>query len=785
LLLVFLMLPSTALASGDANEAFCPNETSPGFRSYLPECRAYEQVTPVFKDGTRLGPRDVSEDGSRLLAESLGSFAGSESDTESHGSVYELSRSSSGWNVSAISPPASELPAQRLLAASPELGETLWLARAPSESLAAANFYVRESDGAIAELGPLLPPSDTSGPPAGESQGFLYGFNLLFEEASEDFSGVLFDLFGLRAKGLPLWPGDTTTGQRSLYEYSARESSHAELVGVNSEGRLISSCETFLGSAYEHELYNAVSADGGTVFYTAASCTNQPGEPHVNELYARLGTFPIDSVAISEPPFNACEECQTGIGTFRHPAVSEQPAEFAGASRDGSLAFFTTRQELLSGAMGENLYEYDFDNPEGHKVVRVSTGSEDPEVQGVARVSENGTHAYFVAHGVLTREARESEGGRCLAELGAPEKVEEEEKAHSSETKEEEEQNNGEEPKGSRCRPRLGGDNLYMFERDAADPAGRLAFVATLSSSDGGPYGDWSGEDHRPVQATPDGQFLVFRSVADLTAGDTSAVPEIFEYDAMSEALVRVSRGASDYEPQGTDSADEHAATIPSQGYASEDVPPGAAANDLAVSDDGSTVVFEDSGALTAEALPALGIGNVYEYYNTVGSGGPISEGDVYLISDGTNRLAVGLFGLDGSGDDVFFKTADQLVPQDTDTQYDIYDARVDGGFPGPDPPTVCEGCEEPPLVQPLASAPAVAANATGAVPSASTPVVSGAAEVRKGALTPAEERTHELVRAVKACRAKRKTEREECDALARKRYGARRTMRRARVGKS
>jgi len=38
-------------AAGASAAGGCPNEASPGFRSYLPECRGYEMVTPAFKDG--------------------------------------------------------------------------------------------------------------------------------------------------------------------------------------------------------------------------------------------------------------------------------------------------------------------------------------------------------------------------------------------------------------------------------------------------------------------------------------------------------------------------------------------------------------------------------------------------------------------------------------------------------------------------------------------------------------------------------------------------------------
>ncbi len=58
----------------------------------------------------------------------------------------------------------------------------------------------------------------------------------------------------------------------------------------------------------------------------------------------------------------------------------------------------------------------------------------------------------------------------------------------------------------------------------------------------------WARNDNRPVQATTDGRFLVFQSAADLTAGDASVVPQVFEYDAVREELVRVSVGEPGYE---------------------------------------------------------------------------------------------------------------------------------------------------------------------------------------------------------------------------------------------
>ena len=47
------------------------------------------------------------------------------------------------------------------------------------------------------------------------------------------------------------------------------------------------------------------------------------------------------------------------------------------------------------------------------------------------------------------------------------------------------------------------------------------------------------------------------------------------------------------------------------------------------------------------------------------------------LISSGTSQKESAFLEATPSGDDVFFLTAAQLSPQDTDDAFDIYDARV------------------------------------------------------------------------------------------------------------
>jgi hypothetical protein len=196
---------------------------------------------------------------------------------------------------------------------------------------------------------------------------------------------------------------------------------------------------------------------------------------------------------------------------------------------------------------------------------------------------------------------------------------------------------------------------------------------------------------------------------------------------------------------------------------------PAEADNRLAMSGDGSTVVFGSVAALTpgAEVAAAAGAQSVYEYHSTAS----ISNGNVYQISDGTDASGTATLGLDTSGGDVFFNTADPLLAQDVDTQVDLYDARAGGGFP--EPLSVgCDGeaCHGTPLIQPTFGAPGSSSAQAGGNLPPQRPVVT--AVKPKVQLTQAQK----LVLALKACRHSRGKRRATCESQARRRYRVRST---------
>jgi hypothetical protein len=638
----------------------CPNEQvrAETRSTYLPDCRGYELVSPVYKEGHVAITTHVAADGSHVIAESLGAFAGTE-DVPNGGGLggasYEFARTESGWLARGLTPSATLFaedfsPTGQLV--SSDFGTTTWVLNAAGAPSLQRDLYLRMPDGAFVRVGPMTPPTATQA-----------GDNLVLG-GSNDLSHVVFSLETNR------WPGDATPpggGHRSLYEsILAASDQEPKLVavknngplGTNTEAELISKCGTEFGRASQPD--HGISSNGETVFFIAKACE---GAPLANELYARIGGS--STVAISEPVPPRCSS-PTCINSER------QEASFQGASEDGSKVFFATAQPLLDsdGDTTMDVYEAEITSSGIQQLIQVSKGDSSDPTQGsgarvleVSAISNDGAHVYFVAEGVLTTAKNEKGQG---AVAGRP--------------------------------------NLYL-----AEPAtGRTTFIATLASSEA-----------ESVRLTPDGRFLVFGSAG-----------ELFEYDSQKGVLVRVaSEGGGPF-----------------------------------VSTDGSYVFFTSSASLVPGALtdPTHRLHNVYEYHND--QVGLISDGrDVFPSFGG--EFGARLIGVDASGENVFFETVDPLVSQDTDTQQDIYDARVNGGFPAQPGSSSCQGetCHGAPSAAPAFGVPPSATLSGVVAPPVSEPPLKPTTASRAA----------KLASAVKACRTKHNAKKRRiCESKARKRFG-------------
>ena len=722
-------------------EGGCPNEAlrAENGSLSLPDCRAYERVTPPAKNGAEFNGGVYLSEPSRVAFESLATFGGAEF-TNLLGTSYEIARTPEGWATHPLGAPATRFEGTDLTTPLYSLGAgdtNLLGLRTRGEPVDGESLYLRQGS-SITEIGPEAPPSSLRGLPNQEiSTNENLGYSN-FQLATPDLSHIVFELFSPGEHNY-LWPFDQT-GEgflSSTYEYVGTGNTQPFLVGVSGgEGSnaLISGCGTSLGSFGSQDIYNAISSDGSVVYFTPwgedqiGTCNSPLPAPAHTELYARVdGENPsAHTIAISAPSAADCSACQT---------ASPSLATYQGASEDGSKAFFLTEGELLPGNPGKNLYEYDFNGPDGSKVTAVSHLASGAEagVLGVTRVSADGSHVYFVATAELTSEANST---------------------------------------GAQSKP--GEPNLYAYDTRT----GAVKFVATLASGDSELWK--ASNNERQAQTTPDGRYLIFTSVGDLTPDDTSSARQLFRYDATSGQLQRVSVGQNGFNDDGNTNADPIVLgprNIFERHAFSYNGP-----SSRLISNDGSTIFFESTNCLTPKALnheelpnhAGLFAENVYEWHN----------GEISLISGGQDRTYIGtqrieeqvssvrLIGTDASGEDVLFTTASPLVPGDTDEGQDIYDARVGGGFADLSN-FPCEGdaCQGPPAGPPNGASPTSATFAGPGNPSPPpAPTPKTAAPKPK---TAAQIRAQKLAKALKACRSKQnKHKRKLCEAQARKRYG-------------
>lgn len=672
-------LPAAAAFGAES----CPNEQLrvEDNSTRLPECRAYELVSPAIEQaayGSR--PIALSQNGDALIYNSVGSRIG-EPDHSPSANIYSATRTREGW----LSTPEDPLPTEAFDATSNKLTDV-------SPSLEA---QVWEGKSRVDEVSQL-----TTHKPG---EGFnLTGFGLVgFQEP--DYGGGssnLEDLIFNNGSGLssstllPVDPGAPNPAVGQLYEITKAGTNAPELsyVALQNNGQALntSAAEVTLGStaasgagSHEGSDYNAISASGARIFFDVAPISTYNGDTST-QVFARVGGR--ETVDLSEPTAANCAACVE---------TSPLPAAFAGASEEGEKAFFTTEQELLPGQSTRNIYEYDFNEPAGHRILLVSAGSSTPEVQGVVRISNDGSHAYFVAKGRLT--STPNAAGEA-AETGA--------------------------------------DNLYV----ANTSAHTVTFIARLCSGQdaSGTLADarcsgsgsdselWGAQIPRQAQATPDGQYLVFASNADLTAGDTSTVAQIFRYDTATGELTRLSTGEDGYANNGNTTSQP--ATLPGGFLASGTVEDYQARADYensaeykrAISESGESVIFITTDALSERAINASP--NLYEWH----------EGHVSLISDGAaphglltsiNGFGSGVIKeslstvmISASGNDILFDSTAALVGQDTNTGTDLYDARTGGGFPAPapeEPKCSAEACQG--SLSPLFAAPSPVGSATQA----------------------------------------------------------------------
>ncbi len=248
-----------------------------------------------------------------------------------------------------------------------------------------------------------------------------------------------------------------------------------------------------------------------------------------------------------------------------------------------------------------------------------------------------------------------------------------------------------------------GQPNLYLYHAGATQIVAKLGSEATEDEQ--GVYGNGNFDDwrtavgHRTAQAAPDGHALVFASKQSLTGYDNQnqegrAVSEVYVYDASSRKLSCASCIPSGERPvTALGLPAGYLVTTGHQAYQAR-----------SIAADGSRVFFESIEPLVPQDVN--GKTDLYEWERDGAGSCTDSTGCVYILSNGAGEG--GSYFLDASedGSDVFFLTEAQLLPQDRNEVYDLYDARVGATQPAAQPQCTGSGCQGIPAAPPIFATP-------------------------------------------------------------------------------
>lgn len=621
----------------------CPNAAlRVGHSAMLPDCRAYELVTPPDTNGhiprlsiTGLGFGEISFDTSAASPDGgslvFGSNSGALPDIGGGGffDTYEALRDeSSGWQSHFTGMSGAQAERPRPGGISPDHLYSFWNVEGGrgvfADSVTGYAQYLRVPAG----IDPS-PNCAVAAEPEGRFE--LIGCGSVDSEPkaagrwiSEGGGHVVFDTGG-NSDPVQLESCAPPTGTSAIYDRTP--GGPTRCVSLPPSG---ASAEVKAQFETLDPAYRGTSADGIAVVFTLGGT-----------LYARLDNaetvavatgattfagvsangdrvFYLDEPTGVEVPRGEIFVCEVAAGACAGPGATQSPVQIGSGgesalvnvSADGSHVYFTSPQELVSGegeAGEDNLYVWD------GEVVRFIAVLDPLDIDGAG-------DAY--------------------------------------------------------------GQGLGLWTRSAVSPNPSAV----------------TGPADVPARTTPDGEVLLFQSHAELTGSDGGGHWQIFRYDTQAspgEQLICVSCNST-----GASSGSDARLQTPEEGQlvSTNPSPVNAITHIANITTDGDRAFFQSADRLVSADLD--GKVDVYEW-EALGVGGcGRTEGCLSLISSGQSASDDYLYAMTPDGSDVFFLSGDTLVPQDPDGTPSIYDARVGGGFPQPVTPADCLGEACQPTVQ-------------------------------------------------------------------------------------
>jgi hypothetical protein len=328
-----------------SNDEFRINRPS----QILPDCRAYEQASPIDKNGgniqTEFELTKASPSGDRISFLSVTGLPGGEGSQTFP--TFLASRGGGQWSTQGVLPAASTGERARILGWTPDFDQVFSFARRYGTG---ATLLSRSSaGGSLATISPYSEALEQHTP------------DIRYVGASADGSKAFFDVID----ALPVAPGSPTpaaglssngTRQKNLYVWN-RESGDLYFAGALPDGSAAASGAQAGFASVDDSGYSidshAVAGDGSVYFTDQAT----------GQLYRRLNPTepettnhdPISGECIPDPVL-ACtvhvsaSEKTDGGGFENHDAAGPQATRFMAASTDGSKAIFTSSEKLTTDA---------------------------------------------------------------------------------------------------------------------------------------------------------------------------------------------------------------------------------------------------------------------------------------------------------------------------------------------------------------------------------------------------------------------------------------------------
>ena len=666
-----------------ANSGSCPNEARREEQgtTYLPDCRAFEMVSPPDKNhGTAVGFEELatfSRDGAGAFfcsSNLFGEPAGQQSFTCA---PYVSHREADGWATTAAGPRYCNVDT-----ASTTVGA---LGAFPSpESFDSLAVNVPEASSCPFALDPLAPKPQINLYVGDEASGYdlltpeadAVGEELTpvgtFQAGNADFSHFVYYSTTNQTAGSPPqanfdklydWRKDGTDG-------CSTAGGCLSLISVDPSGHPFESSSKLPDHQQRYgfwSLASSVAGDGRRIFFQNPAGTGglDPSCAAGCELYMREDDATTHDVSASE--------CTEGCG-------GGSPADaFAWADPAGDRALFLSCAKLTDASAPAascsgpdfaqtsedlKLYRWDLNAPAGHHLVDLTVDREpadgvQPQALDPIGAGDDGNTVFFVA------------GGQIVA--------------------------------GASTAPGL---KLYRWRWNEGAPSVdylgpyQTGYPNQSSYSSERPQTATTGDpntDRLHVRVTPDGKYLLVQTRLRYDpAADRDSDEDLYRWD----------------EADGWQCVSCQLPGVPSAGGAGTAQPnmiSSVTANQTSfepehtISDDGQRVFFETPDALVPQDVNGVGgceahaQGEIAFFnigtYNSCDDVYEWHDGAVHLLTPGTGNQPFILMGATKDGRSVFFYTRQQLVGWDKGDGADIYVARAGGGFPEPPPqPAACEG---------------------------------------------------------------------------------------------